>query len=610
MTTVVAAPSVSKRLARVRITWWATYAAFAVIVAAGSLARMLWAWPDAVWQTNLSDIDAIDRLLSVGPEPDLFGITVGGEHALTGYRWFLYANARLFGLNTHVELYAYFLLTLTLSLLLGRRLLRQLDEVSARTPARLLIFSLPLLLSGLAGAGSRGMELGQYSGVTLLVILMLLVRSRLSLRAYAVLVLVTVPAAGLLVLGGYLGGPAIALAAVCLVEWRRRTLDGIGVRKLWILTAAVAVMLAVWLVLMTAIGPSEVNQRLPDLLKSLGADPLFVPKYFLGGAAGAVMTVQTLEVAGHGARFAYAVGAVVTIAAACGAYLALRRPRTDLTVPLFLLLTPVCLAATFIVGRATGALWLLSPWYGFELHLFAVGIVWLVSVGSSSARAGSAGRAEAWLRPVSLGLVVVVAATSVFASTMQYRRQPAERAYFQRIQDALLHPERLTAGENGLTPLVIPLEASRRAIEVLRKHHLNVYRNPDAVAASLGESGTYASSVELIGMLDGAWAGDHVVVVINDPTCQTLTLDVTPFPALNRVPATASSTSEVAVDTTFGGDTVVDLAEESIHLHLHPHGQTPTVLLRFDRTWVPRDLGLGADERALSAQVVASCAAS
>jgi hypothetical protein len=612
VTTVEAQPSVARRTISRRTAWLGSYVTLSVLAAVLPLLRMRWAQPDAAWQTNLNDIDDIHRVVNHGLDLSALHVGLGGEHALTGYRWFLYANAAFFGFNTQVELVAYFLLTLTLSLLIGLRLFRQLDEVGGSALARAIVFVVPLALGTMSGAGSRGMEIGQYTGFTVFVVLALLIRSRLSVRGYAVLVVAVIVPAGLLILGSYLGGPALALCAASLLEWRLGWLDRAARRKLWVLTAGFVIMLGVWLLLMTAIGPSEVGGRLPGFLHQVAEDPAFVPKYFLAGAAGSVITSQTLEVGGHGARFAYAVGALVTVFAAVAVALHVRRPRVDVTVPLLLLLAPVGLASTLIVGRSDGALWMLSPWYGFELHLFLVGAVALTALGvGTRRRAGRSARWDTVCTVTSVALLAVILGLTAYANTMQWRRQPAERAYFQRIQEALLHPESLTTSAGGLTQLILPLEQSRHAIEILRADGLNVYRDPGSVLAQMGKAGQYSAGLSLAGMLDTAWAGDHVTILVQDTACTTLTLDVTPFPAaVTDLPASVPSASVLTVDSSFGDDDAVPLADEPVRLTLHPSGDDPSVLLRFSRTWTPQELGIGADERALSAQLVATCSGS
>lgn len=611
MTTVEAQPSVARPRISQRAVWLGSYVTLSLLTALLPMLRLRWAQPDAAWQTNLNDIDDIHRVVNHGLDLSALHVGLGGEHALTGYRWFLYLNAAFFGFNTQVEIVAYFLLTLTISLLLGLRLFRQIDEVGGSTLARAIVFVIPIALGTMSGAGSRGMEIGQYTGFTVFIVLALLLRSRLSVRGYAILVVAVVVPAGLLILGSYLGGPALALCAASLLEWRLGWLDKVTRRKLWVLTAGFVLMLGVWLLLMTAIGPSEVGGRLPGFLHQVAQDPAFVPKYFLAGASGSVITSQTLEVGGHGSHVAYAVGALVTAFAAVAVALHARRPRVDVTVPLLLLLAPIGLAGTLIVGRSDGALWMLSPWYGFELHLFLVGALALAALGvATRRRTGRAARWDTVCTITSVALLAVILGVTAYSNTMQWRRQPAERAYFQRIQDALLHPEALTTDANGLTQLILPLEQSRHAIEILRADGLNVYRDPGSVLAQMGKAGQYSAGLSLAGMLDTAWAGDHVTVLVQDSACTTLTLDVTPFPAaVQDLPATTPDTSSLTVDTSFGDDDTVALGDEPVRLTLHPTGDDPSVLLRFSRTWTPKDLGLGEDERALSAQLVATCSA-
>jgi hypothetical protein len=261
------------------------------------------------------------------------------------------------------------------------------------------------------------------------------------------------------------------------------------------------------------------------------------------------------------------------------------------------------------------ALWMLSPWYGFNLRLFLVGAIWLL------ARALAAVGLPGWLRvsralvaqATAVVLLVAVLGVTVFANVNQWRRQPAERAYFQNVQRALLFPGELAVGENGYTQLILPLEQSRRAIELLRKNHLSVYRDPQAVLAAMGDTGTYdeaaAAEPELAvrGMLDATWAGREVQVEVLKPACTVLSIDVTSFPAAVGTAAAEGPESTLTVESTFADDHVVVLGDTKVKLELHPTGKLPEVKLTFNRTWNPAALGLGADKRDLAAVVSVTC---
>ena len=608
------APIEARRRMRAPLVWRGSYAAFALAATVFSLSRMRWAWPDAAWQTTLSDIVSVDRVLNHGPAGSM-SITVGGEHALTGYRWFQYINAELFGLNSQVELVAYFALTLTLALAIGARIFRDLDRTDSGWPARVVVFAIPAVLSSLVGAGSRGMEIGQFSGMALFVVLALLIDSRMSTRAFLVVILCTVPLATVLVLGSYVAAPAMALALVCLVQLGRPTVERQARAKLWALTGTFLVSTVAWLLLLTLLPPSELNNRFGEFLKQTSHDSLFIPKYFLGGAAGSVMSSQTLEATGQARRFAYGVGALVVLLAVACLVLAYRRAWSGSTVPLLLILMPVGLAGTLLVGRSGDALWLLSPWYGFHLRLFLVGAIWLL------VRALAVVGVPGWFRlsralvaqSAALVLLVAVLGVAVFANVIQWRREPAERAYFQNVQRALLFPQELAIGGNGYTQLILPLEASHRAVDLLRKDHLSVYRDPQAVLAAMGDPGEYDEAAAadpdfaMQGMLDRQWAGRLVSIDILHPTCTALMIDVTSYPGVVHAATTNGEVSILSVKTTFGDDQTIVLGDTQAKLELHPTGDAPEVTLAFTRTWNPAALGLGADERDLAALVDVTC---
>ncbi|HEY3548211.1 MAG TPA: hypothetical protein VGK17_19230 [Propionicimonas sp.] len=575
---------------------------------------MLWAWPDAAWQTTLSDIEAVDRVLNHGLGGQLW-IGVGGEHAVTGYRWFQYLNAEFFGLNAQVELYAYFSLTLTLALVIGARIFRDLDRNGSAWPARLLAFSIPAVLASLEGAGSRGMEIGQFTGMTLFVILALLVDTQTSTRVYSIITIISVPTATILVLGSYAGAPAIALALVSVLQFFRPTIERQRRVKLFTLAGTFVASLAAWLLLMWLLPPSELDNRLGEFTQQVSHDPAFIPKYFLGGAAGSMISLQTLEVSGRGAHFAYAVGMLAVLVGVVAIILAHRRAWLGSTVPLLLVLMPVCLVATLVVARSSDPLWMLSPWYGFHLHLYVVGAIWLLVRSYGTIQASGRPRISRGVLAQVLGLALLggVLGVTGFANVNQWQREPAERSYFENVQRSLLFPQTLVTGGDGLTQLVQPINESRRAVEILRQDHLSVYRDPQAVLHAMGDARSYdvaaaaQSSLVIQGMLDETWAGAHIRISVLSSTCTTLHIDVTPYPAAAGQTSLARGSDPLTVTSNFGASKQVSLGESKTTLELHPVGTSPEVYLDFGETWVPAELGVGADKRALAAVMEASC---
>lgn len=108
-------------------------------------------------------------------------------------------------------------------------------------------------------------------------------------------------------------------------------------------------------------------------------------------------------------------------------------------------------------------------------------------------------------------------------------------------------------------------------------------------------------------MLDGTWAGPEVQVVVLDPACTVLSIDVTSFPAAVGTAATEGPESTLTVESTFADGQVVVLGDTEVELELHPTGELPEVELTFSRTWNPAALGLGADKRDLAVLVDVTC---
>lgn len=592
--------------------WTFGYSAFALILSLLAMLRVLWSWPDAAWQSTLWYIEDVDRILNQGISISSFWIGLGSELATTGYRWFQYANAALFGFDMRLEIVVYYSLALVLSLALGLRALRHLERMGSSPWARATVFAIPPLLATMVGAGSRGMELGQFFGITALVLIAFLIDSpRITTRWFVVVAWIAAPLLTVLTLGGYAGGALLALVAISVLQFVRPTTVREARRRLTHLTLALGTSVIFWASSIALLGTrgDGGDADLTGLWQQVQGDWLFLPKYVLAGLGSSVINAYTLEQAGGRGALAYTIGLLVAGFITLAIVLGYKRAWEGATVPLIIILMGPGLALIVVLGRSFGALWLMSPWYGFHFHLMLAGAVWLFTRAMAAPKAlTSTPRQRTWPIPLTASLLVALMGLLAWANVLQWERQPNERAYFQRVQQATLLPSSLRAESSGLTQLVLPLDTSRRAIEILERNRLSVYRDPVATLESLPAPNSIGDGVITIGVDPDGWAGSAIALLVEGKACARLDIQLVPFPGTPGGAGITHPASRVRITPNFGPPSTVVLRRSPRALQFKPAGPSPRIDLVFSRTWQPSVLGVGQDERSLSASVRAACA--
>lgn len=456
--------------------WLVAYIGFAACLAFLCTLRLLWSWPDTAWQTTVLFIDEIEQVLQ-GNWASALWIGTGGEHALTGYRWFQDINAVLFGLNSHVEIVIYYLLIFVLMVAIGRRVLKRLHNSNARPFVFIPAFTIPVVLASMVGAGSRGMELGQYFGVTCVVLLLLWADSEKRRRNFIVWSMPFVLALTFLVLGSY----AIACAATLLFLSVIASFWPAGLsgqrRDIYALAIAATVSALAWISVMA---PNIAGNSLAELINQLTLDPLFFVRYLSVGFASAVISSNTIEMAGCQNWVVWTVAGLVLAFWGTSLLSFFRHPDKGSIPALGLMVYAFLQSGVLMCGRHQSDLYLLSPWYSFHFKLGLVGATWLLLNACSRRDKSSHVTRPDGLMVVSFVLLVAIQGTVLWANQVQWHRQPHERQYFQNVIFHALHPEQLAADAGGNTPLVMSLDSSKHVIEVLKRYHLSVYRSPAA----------------------------------------------------------------------------------------------------------------------------------
>lgn len=605
----MAVPARPERTRRSRWLWIVAYWLFTAAVCLVAALRLWWSNPDGSWQSQFWFIDDINRLLN-GDVGHVTWFVFGDQWAMNGYRWFEYANALFFGYDARLETLAYFAIVGLIAALVGWRALSRMSAEQG-IGARLAIFIIPLILASLSGAGSRGMELGTFAGILLGVATFLLIDSRLGNRTSYIVTSILVPVGIFVFTGGYASGPAFAVVVVWLLQFWRPTIEPARRRRLTVLMVNFVVWTLVYLVLLRALSPSTGTGEVANFFSTLGTDPVFPAQYLFWGPASGLFTSQTVGMLGaNGLVLTGIVSALVILLTAIAVVRAFRVAWNQATVPLLLVLYPWGIALTLLATRNSDPLSLLSTWYSLHFKVALVGMIWLTVLGlrgrattaaatAEAGRTGSRSRAAVPVRVVTYTLLAAMVATVVVANVEQYTREPFERTFFLNVAKAELFPSELKEDASGLTALELPLGESRHAAAILRKHDLGVYRNPSSTLAKL--YGVAPQFVELGDTFDDGWVGRTFSVTVIDPTCTSVVVSLSnPLPLSPAVTYTATSGSGDPVTGTVG--------TTSADLTLPVSGNADRIVFRFSRTVVPKKLGLGADKRALSANVSVACA--
>ena len=338
----------------------------------------------------------------------------------------------------------------------------------------------------------------------------------------------------------------------------------------------------------------------------MGLDAFFPLQYILSGQAGGLISNTSLE------RFEafrqvlrLGVGTGVIGLACLAVYGAYRTVWNKATVPLLLICYPVGIELMLLVSRNTTVDFAQSTWYSLHFKVQLLGVIWLgvlmlsalperswkISLQGTSTRVAAA---------VGLTLSVVLVALLVAANVVQFERQPYEREYFQRIALATADPSLITTDANGLTPLLVDRASTERAIAIMRRHRLGVFRSAAGRAHEAGGESRPPFVFSGDHYPDG-WVGPSFLLTLNRLKCRrfTLTLD----------PSAAWGSNTVRVRPNFGRLIVRKLDKSAVAIRLRPVGARPSVAVRFDSSWVPAELGLNGDMRDLSARAAVSCAA-
>ena len=567
------------------------YVTFCLVIAFFCCVRLCWSWPNALWQSEFWIFPDIHNLVNHHFAQVTWFEAGTRDWSLNAWRWFSYLNAFFFGWNTYLELIAYYVIVVILSIAIGCKILNSLNQ-----KLRITIFLVPLILLSLVSAGARGMELGTYAGVLLTVFLFFdLTKPKITLTKVLLLPFFLV--------FGTSGGYAIPVlfALFCLFFVLKSGSQGSGLySEVLRRISHYSISSLIWLSLYAALFAHNGGLKNPGggLSVLLRNDPLYFIKFLFFSQSATLISNQTLESNSQVKLILYGVSIFVLLLSICSLINLQRNNLLKFVVPLALFLYSLGVSLLIMVTRPTGPTGMLATWYGLHLKLGLIGVFWISIVSASESqlqdKVNFFGFGKTTITVISSIVIISVLGIS---NLKQFRREPSERNYFINVQKALLNPSSLSADASGLTPLLLPLEQSKIVIGQLSSDKLNVYARNTVIPNGISFSPQlYYQAGEAYS--DG-WLGKTSTLSIASGTCVNLELAFAAYQAV------------------LPQDLYIYVSNRPPIYHRFVHPEYNLVIenlkpgdmltLKLSKELVPANIGQGPDLRALSSHLMATC---
>ncbi|MFA5160819.1 MAG: hypothetical protein WC421_01105 [Elusimicrobiales bacterium] len=274
-------------------------------------------------------------------------------------------------------------------------------------------------------------------------------------------------------------------------------------------------------------------------------------------------------------------------------------------------LPPMMMAYTFFIiilvqlGRPGDWSWGTSYWYTVHVKFGLAACVWILGLDLLERRAAAAAQAgrTSEIRAVTAAYAVVAAvllAVQIYSSYRDWRRAPYVMQWFEGIANYALNPDGTVIDAAGTTPMRLSSEDSRRAIEIMRKYKLSVYRNRAA-----GQNGiiTLGRDLHAAKLVSGwhTWEGSNIWMAktaeayfVSGPKGKMVLSAYLPDNYLpNKITLFA--------DDRQIGEYSLDKGSGTVNIEVENLPQNAPVRLKIvmDRMFVPKTAGFGPDEREL-----------
>jgi len=301
----------------------------------------------------------------------------------------------------------------------------------------------------------------------------------------------------------------------------------------------------------------------------------------------------------RGAWFFLSVGGAVLVSYGWAlAYIVKHRDCGILRVPFLMITYSLAVIFLVIVGRSNEWLWGTNYWYAVHAKMGMAGVLWVGALASTARVSVSAqhgtklvGVAKSnSLYILAMGFALVFLALSNYADM---KRAPYAKAWAEAMIPTLIDPEGVSLNSDGLTPALVPRDVAVAGAAILRNFRLNLYRPSGPLQAPgrrLQDARLLSGWYGFEG--DSIWISGRASVDIDVGSTGRFVLKGYVPDVQKGVRLIVRSGDETVADRVL--DPGVFLIDGSVSAR-----GVQRMVLEVDRTYVPRDLGINADERRL-----------
>lgn len=522
-----------------------------------------------------------------------------GEHRLIGYSLIFLLNAIFFGLNTRLEQFLFVLCYFLIGLVLYIKYKEFLKNVFKRNFKKWMEISyVPILFLIFGLTHPPGMLMTtQFVIGTLFFILLIGFFDRICLdsKKWADLIwFVTLFSVYLIFFSGanFLG--ALLGFIVCFLF---KIL--FSNKKKPSFSCLISIVLVLFLVIVY-LSLNKFDQDGVGLLQKIILFTSYFKESFLSLLAGISATTLDIhtfqEVLGGRDVFVLINGSILFLTGIYSIYKYIFLKMYKLTyLPLLLMFYSVGLILSTRLGRLNGGwLWPMNEWYAFHLYFYLIGILWILFydvlrkyIQSPIKRFRFIFGENRWSLTVFVFTIVWIFSFQIFSNLAQWRRGPYIKQWLEPKKVALLYPT-----DENLEDLLWTKEDSLKAIDILKKYKLNVFKENNS-----------SNFVKLYGWNNDGWINKSARATIKSGLEGVILVNI----SLPRETFIKIYKNSLMLQFLVDGKTVKKqyLSSDSFDngsidvIFDVPKNQELNLEIKLDKSFIPKDSGLGKDSREL-----------
>ncbi len=266
--------------------------------------------------------------------------------------------------------------------------------------------------------------------------------------------------------------------------------------------------------------------------------------------------------------------------------------------PLILISYTVGAILTIRLGRVSGGWeWPTNMWYTFHYYFYLIGIFWIInfdilkSIDQKRKISPSFfySNKKNLIYLVFVGYILIIQLISNF---FQVRRAFSERNYYEARRQAMLFPD-----DQSIDLLLWTREESKKAIKIMKKYHLSVFRK------DLNELLYKGDLVKLSGWYGDGWIGKSSRLIVRNKNKNKMNLKIRiPDEILNKIYknsiwVTLFIDDKIIKKTLLTNET---FKNESTNISLNiPKDKQFILKINLDKSYIPAEKKISADLREL-----------